>query len=164
MFSIISTLNLGRAGIRMLGNVGGLFVSKGPTAGFAQLQKVLGDLPDEMMKETQKANEQSIANIKKDLMVYPTANAGSTYTRTFELRTGWIAAPIQTTNIMTGYLGEKITRVDNPVPYTKWVQQKSTQTRWNRFRWTTVEDTIERHTPNIVDRIAMLLDILSRSI
>ena len=162
MFQILSALRLGANATRFLGT---LFSRVGTAAssGFDELSSALGNLETEFQNETAKAQEQSIANMKSDLMAYPAARTGSTYTRTYILRNGWQEAPVVTTNSIVSGFPAKVTSIENPVPYAGWVQRRSTQTYWNRARWTTVEDAIAANTPSVVDTIIRALNVLARS-
>ena len=162
MFQIISALQLGANATRFIGS---LFqrIGTSATQGFDQLTTALNNLETEFQEETAKAQEQAIANMKSDLMAYPAARRGSTYTRTYILRNNWQEAPVLTTNSMDSGFPAKVTSIENPVPYAGWVQRRSTQTYWNRARWTTVEDAIAKNTPSVVDTIIRALNVLARS-
>lgn len=162
MFEIVSAFKMGKAGIRFLGRLLGTSM-RSPSEGFEKLNVALSKLPEEMMHETEKSNALAVANMKADLMVYPPERRNSRYVRTYTLRTGWASAPITTDNVMDGMLGTKVTGIVNPVEYTPWVQQKRTQTGWNKYRWSTVEDVVAKHSPSIISRLGTALDILARS-
>jgi len=159
---ISSWFKVGSLGFRLLGRMTKKF-SKDPVEGLNDLGSALDRLPGEMVREMEKSNEQAIANMRRDLMSYPSPNFGSTYVRTYQLRHGWSDAPISTQQVMNGLLGESVTSLTNPVPYTPYVQEAATQTRWNRFRWRTVEEVVVSNTPSVVDRLIQALTILSRS-
>lgn len=162
MIQVRTVLRFAAHATRWLGGVFGR-ISDQPNEGFEQLGQALERLPDEFMKETAKAQERAIANMKTDLMVYPTPRFTSTYRRTYTLRSGWMDAPIITSNTMDSGMPAKITSIENPVPYAGWVQRRSTQTYWNRGRWTTVEDVIVKHSPSVVDTIIRALTVIARS-
>lgn len=162
MIQIRSALRFAAHATRWIGGVFGR-VTDAPNEGFEQLGQALERLPDEFAKETAKAQERAVANMKSDLMAYPSQRISSTYTRTYVLRTGWIAAPIITNNTIDSGFPAKVTSIENPVPYSGWVQQRSTQAYWNRGRWATVEDVIAKHSPSVIDSIIRAVTILSRS-
>lgn len=160
MISFSSIFRLGSIAKRVIGQVGDRLYND-PSSVFYEVQQSLDRLPEAMMRETADANEKSVADIKKDLMAYPEQSTNSRYVRTYVLQHGWSDAPVTTVNIMDGVLGAKVTNVTNPVPYSPWVQQRATQARWNRGRWRTVEDAVEKFAPAIVDRVITALTIFS---
>lgn len=160
MVTFTSILRIGSLAKRLIGQIGDRWYND-PNSVFSDVQQSLDRLPDAVMRETATANEQSIANIKRDLMAYPEQSMTSRYVRTYTLQHGWSDAPITTVNTMDGVLGAKVTNVTNPVPYTSWVQQRATQARWNRGRWRTVEDAVEKFAPAILDRVITALTVFS---
>jgi len=162
MIQIRSALRFAASATRWLGGVFGR-ITDAPNEGFEQLGRALDRFPDELAKETAKAQEQSIANMKTDLMAYPSQRYGTTYRRTYLLRSGWVGAPIITSSTIDSGFPAKVTSIENPVPYAGWVQRRSTQAYWNRGRWATVEDVIAKHSPSVVDTIIRAVTILSRS-
>jgi hypothetical protein len=160
MITIKSIFEGGSVASKLLGLVWG---RPSPTQGFEELKTAFSRLPDEIIEQVTNAQEQSIVDMKKDLMAYPSQRRGSTYIRTYTLRHGWEDAPVISVPTMQGLTPTKITSIENPVPYAGWVQVRSTQKVWNRYRWTTVEDVIERHSPMVIDKIVNVLTILSRS-
>ena len=97
------------------------------------------------------------------MMAYPSPPMNSSYNRTFALRQGWEVADISfslNTNIEnTGKInapfGERATTVSlsNAVPYTKWVQQRSTQSAVHKGRWSTIEDVSYQESIELSNRI-----------
>lgn len=134
-----------------------------PSQGTDDLNTALGGLPDVFMEEAARAQQESIVSMKTDLMVYPSPRSTSTYIRTYELRHGWENATVDVVPSMDGIYPTRVTSIENPVPYAGWVQRRSTQTRWNRYRWTTVEDVIERHSPMLIDKVIQFFTVVSRS-
>ncbi len=112
---------------------------------------------------------QSSANImRRQLMMYPQQRAGSLYDRTFELRHGWEIGTVSfnASDIFSGDVmsppSNMATSVSfsNAVPYTKWVQRRSTQSAYHRGRWNTVEDVAEMEGPNLELRIDNALKVI----
>lgn len=161
MISLSSILKIGGLAEQMLGWAGRMF-GDSPTAGLDDLNDALGRFPDAAMRETTKANEASVATIRTELMVYPSATSDR-YVRTYELQHGWANAPITTSSTMYGLEPAQVTDIRNPVPYTPMVQVRATQARWNRKRWQTVEDVLAKNAPRIMDRIIAALTALSNS-
>ena len=142
----------------------GYFASRpSPSQGVDDLNTALGGLADVIMEETARAQEESIRFMKLDLMAYPSPRATSTYVRTYALRHGWEDAPVVSEVSSDGLYPTRVTNIENPVSYAGWVQRRSMQTRWNRYRWTTVEDVIERHSPMLIDKVIQFLTVVSRS-
>ena len=160
MVAFTSILQLGRVAAQFIGTLGGRLYQD-PNQAMADLQYSLDRLPDAMMRETAKANEASVADIRRDLMAYPSPRQTSRYERTYILQHGWSDAPITTVDVFDGTLGTKVTNVTNPVPYAGWVQSRATQARWNWGRWRTVEDVVKKHSPSILDRVITALTIVS---
>lgn len=159
MFTVISILRVGSA--KLLGSVFS-FIGNAAIRGFEQLETALERLPQEYENETVRAQEQTVANMKIDLMAYPAASQTSTYVRTFELRHGWQDAPIITSNTMESGVPARESSITNTVPYAGWVQRRGTQAWFHKGRWQTVEDVVAKHTPTLIDAFIRAVNIISR--
>lgn len=160
MVTFTSIFQLGRVALGLIGQIGSRLYQN-PNQAMDDLQASIDRLPNAMMRETAKANEASIADIRRDLMAYPSPRQTSRYERTYVLQHGWSDAPITTVDVFDGTLGTKVSNVTNTVPYAGWVQSRATQARWNWGRWKTVEEVVEAHSPSILDRVISALTIVS---
>jgi len=118
--------------------------------GFYEFSNSLEELSAQIDSIISIESTKSIENIREQLKAYPPPPMNSPYNRTFTLQQGWDAAEvsfnlntnIENTGRVNAPFGESATTVSisNKVQYTKWVQQKSTQTAVHRGRWNTIED------------------------
>lgn len=161
MISLSSLFKMGGLAAQALGWAGRL-LGDTTTAGLDDLDDALRRFPDAALNTTATAQEEAMATIRADLMVYPSTQS-KTYVRTYELQHGWANAPITTSSTMYGMDVARVTDIRNPVPYTPYVQVRATQARWNRKRWQTVEDVLAKNAPRIMDRVIAALTALSNA-
>ena len=133
------------------------------TKGFNEFANSLEELSAQIDSIVSVESTKSIETIRQQMMAYPSPPMNSSYNRTFALRQGWEVADISfslNTNIEnTGKInapfGERATTVSlsNAVPYTKWVQQRSTQSAVHKGRWSTIEDVSYQESIELSNRI-----------
>lgn len=86
---------------------------------------------------------QSVQMLQRYMARYPSAPAGSSYTRTGTLGRRWVTRIKQTAR---GLLGE----IGNNTPYGPFVQSERFQARIHRGRWQTDEDAIRENESAII--------------
>jgi hypothetical protein len=158
MFVITSVLNIGSVVGQFVLKTMGFAVSDIAGDGLSELDNALGQFPSVVMQKLNQTNQQSIADMQKDLMTYPPANRSSTYVRSYTLMHGW-ENPIISTQSDTSY----VTSIVNTVPYTPYVQVQATQALRNRKRWRTVEDVLASRTPSLLNMVNTVIDYLCRT-
>jgi hypothetical protein len=139
-----------------------------PESGFIDFSNSM-QLLEKSIDDIVRIESQASANtMKRQLMTYPPQNPYSQYQRTFELRHGWEignisfnASDVFSGNVMSPSSNMSTTvSFSNAVPYTKWVQRRSTQASIHRGRWNTVEDVVEFESPNFNSRIENALNVI----
>lgn len=131
--------------------------------GFDEFSNSLEELSSQIDSIVAIESTKSIEIIRKQMMAYPAEPMNSSYNRTFTLRHGWEVADtsfnlnvnIENTGRINAPFGERSTTISisNAVPYTKWVQQKSTQAKPHRGRWDTIEDVSYQESIELSNRI-----------
>lgn len=131
--------------------------------GFDDFSNSLEELSSQIDSIVAVESTKSIEIIRRQMMAYPSEPMNSSYDRTFTLRHGWEVADtsfnlntnIENTGRINAPFGERATTVSisNAVPYTKWVQQKSTQAKPHRGRWSTIEDVSYQESLELSSRI-----------
>ena len=108
----------------------------------------------------------SAETMKRKLMVYPPERNNSLYTRTFDLQHGWEVSFVSF-NINDTFAGDMMSppsqnatsvSFSNAVPYSKWVQRRTTQSWVHRGRWNTVEDVAESESPEFQSRVEQAIN------
>lgn len=80
--------------------------------------------------------------LEQRLTAYPSAPAGSSYQRTYQLKRGWGS---RFTRSGRGVVSE----TSNDTPYVQWVQGEEMQARVHRGRWGTDADAVDLSVPEI---------------
>jgi len=149
--------------IRKGGSTSSVKTSSVEREGFDEFANSLSELSAQIDSIVSVESTKSIETIRQQMMAYPSPPMDSSYNRTFALRQGWEVADISfnlNTNIentgkVNAPFGERATTVSlsNAVPYTKWVQQRSTQSAVHKGRWNTIEDVSYQESIELSNRI-----------